>query len=438
MKIKRITLIIQSAVLLTLMGLGFSQTAYTKTPQAQNIIQSKIQSTIENATENPQLMQEVATLRKQGTSGLDKFLKNHAKELQNPSPQMRGALDKLCQQRDCYASKLYWYTDLEQAKAAAKASGKPILSLRLLGRLDQDLSCANSRFFRIALYPNAAISKELRDRFILHWQSVRPAPKITIDYGDGRKLERTITGNSIHYILDASGRPVDAIPGLYGTKAFLNRLQESQKFISKYNQMQGRDRDSYLRKYHEASIRSNEVRLGSDLKKLGIKNSPQLIESIRKSNATPNAGVAGNIAITKSRVELPVISRMQRNTPPEIIDRVTWDRIAQLYRNDVKLDQNSLALIQAKKFYSNDKSPNSLQRVVNNFETAMALDTVRNEYMLRTQINQWFIEGRDTNKLDSLNEKVYSQLFLTPSSDPWLGLLPVDTYSAIDNDGVSK
>ncbi|PAX56977.1 hypothetical protein [Brunnivagina elsteri] len=426
MKLKIITPIVQSAVMLTLIGFGFSPTAYTKN------------SKVENSVANSQLMQEVVTLRKQGASGLDKFLKNHAQELQKPSPQIREALDKLCQQRDCYASKLYWYTDLEQAKAAAKASGKPILSLRLLGRLDQDLSCANSRFFRVALYPNAAISQELRDRFILHWQSVRPAPKITIDYGDGRKLERTITGNSIHYILDASGRPIDAIPGLYGPNAFLSRLQISQKFASKYNQVANSDRNSYLQKYHQASIKSNEARLGMDLKKLGIANPPKLTESIRKSNATPNAAIAGRIAITKSRVELPVISRMEPSATPEIVDRATWDRIAQLYVNDVKLDQNSLALIQSKKFYSNNKSPNSLQRVVNNFETAMALDTVRNEYMLRTQINQWFVEGRDTNKLEQLNKKVYSQLFLTPNSDPWLGLLPSDTYSAIDNDGISK
>lgn len=145
-----------------------------------------------------------------------------------PSSALRIALDELCQQRDCYASRLYWYTDIEQAKAAARTSGKPILSLRLLGRLDQDLSCANSRFFRVALYPNVEISKLLQDRFVLHWQSVRPVPKVTIDFGDGRKLERTITGNSIHYILDASGRPIDAIPGLYSPKAFLRQLQQAE------------------------------------------------------------------------------------------------------------------------------------------------------------------------------------------------------------------
>jgi hypothetical protein len=62
----------------------------------------------------------------------------------------------------------------------------------------------------------------------LRWQSVRPIPKVTIDYGDGRKLERTLTGNSIHYILDSSARPIDAIPGLYGPSAFRSALVNAE------------------------------------------------------------------------------------------------------------------------------------------------------------------------------------------------------------------
>jgi hypothetical protein len=75
---------------------------------------------------------------------------------------------------------------------------------------------------------------------------------------------------------------------------------------------------------------------------------------------------------------------------------------------------------------------------VSNFETAIALDTVINEYMLHRQIHQWFVQGNQTSNLDALNEKVYAELFLTPSSDPWLGLAPDDVYSAIDNDGVNR
>src|SRR3954454_4201275 len=58
------------------------------------------------------------------------------------------ALDIACGQVECASSRLYWYTDGEAARPAAAASGRPILVLRLLGRLDEQLSCANSRYFR--------------------------------------------------------------------------------------------------------------------------------------------------------------------------------------------------------------------------------------------------------------------------------------------------
>lgn len=416
---------VNTVIAFTLISMGFSQTAYTQTP----------------ATGNTQLTQQVAELRSQGARGLEKFLNTYAQELKNPSPQMRQALDTLCQQRDCYASKLYWYTDLEQALAAAKASNKPILSLRLLGKLDQDLSCANSRFFRVALYPNTEISQFLRDRYILHWQSVRPVPKVTVDFGDGRKLERTLTGNSIHYILDSSGRPIDAIPGLYGPQAFLRQLITGEKAVKKYTISQGAVRESFLRNYHRQNLASIQRQWRADLAKLGIQNPPRLVEVPAGSDETPSAPMAGTLAVTKMRVESPLLQNM---TPAinnqaelrEITDYTTWQRIAKLYTADAKLDNNSVALIRSKRFQANN--PENLQRIVRNFETAMALDTIRNEYTLHSQIHQWFIQNNAATNVNVLNQKVYAELFLTPNSDPWLGLISSDSYSAIDNDGIRK
>jgi hypothetical protein len=172
----------------------------------------------------------ITRLREAGPEGLKALLHEHGTaidahhrgvEAGDPRAWRRlcHALDTVAGQYDSHATRLYWHTSLDTAKAAAKASGRPILSLRLLGRLDEECSCANSRFFRAVLYANADISKVLREQFVLHWQSVRPVPKVTIDFGDGRKLVRTLTGNSIHYVLDAHGHPVDALPGLYGPKA---------------------------------------------------------------------------------------------------------------------------------------------------------------------------------------------------------------------------
>ena len=154
---------------------------------------------------------------------LDAWIATHGTA---PSPM----LDALCAQKDAHTSLLYWFTDLGAAIAEARRTRRPILSLRLLGRLDHELSCANSRFFRKLLYPERRINQLLRKDFVLHWQSVRPVPHVTIDFGDGRLVERTITGNSVHVVLDPNGRAVDALPGLLAPDVFVDQLVEARGF----------------------------------------------------------------------------------------------------------------------------------------------------------------------------------------------------------------
>jgi hypothetical protein len=161
--------------------------------------------------------EEIAELRSKGPAGLKEFLDanavtvdglrwSHHLRVEPPGiVAFRASLDAVAKQRDASASGLFWYTDLEAAKAEAARTGRHILSLRLLGNLDEEYSCANSRFFRTALYANAVVSDHLREHYVLHWKSVRPAPLVTIDMGDGRRIKRTITGNSIHYALDSDG-----------------------------------------------------------------------------------------------------------------------------------------------------------------------------------------------------------------------------------------
>src|SRR6185436_7660677 len=91
-------------------------------------------------------------------------------------------------------------------------------------KLTDEYSCANSRFFRTVLYANQGVADLLRERFVLVWVSERPVPVVTIDYGDGRVLKRTLTGNSAHYVLDPQGRVVDALHGLFDPATFVRIL----------------------------------------------------------------------------------------------------------------------------------------------------------------------------------------------------------------------
>ena len=403
---------------LTIVGLFLFTAGASANSQSLSTTDAALRDLARQAIESEGAEADLAihTLRDAGPHGLEVLVETHAdfirqvresggvpsKERSEAWKRLVSALDAVGQQRDCYASRLYWYTDFEKAKAAAKAQGKPILSLRLLGKLDEEFSCANSRFFRTVLYANEEVSKTLRDRFILHWKSVRPVPKVTIDFGDGRKLERTITGNSIHYILDSDGQPVDALPGLYGPKAFLKGLSQAEQPAKESMMLAGKQRGESLRRYHLERLQSLKSAYAADLEKIG-------------------AGQAlGEDAI--------------------------WKKIAELRPQDSQLDAGSRSLMRAKSSTARDASRLSLSKAVVEdpllrqiavFQRTIGEDTVRNEYQLHRKLHEWFLDRAwwDDN-LQNLNEKVYAELFLTPASDPWLGLKPQNIYPALTDEGI--
>jgi hypothetical protein len=396
----------------------------------------------------------VERYRARGYAGIDEFLKTNGAELarlrsQTDSPrwqELSQTLDLICKQRDCEASQLYWYTDFDRAKQVAAATNKPILSLRMLGNLDEELSCANSRFFRITLYSNPEIAKLLRDKYVLHWQSVRPVPKITIDFGDGRKVQQTITGNSIHYILDKTGRPIDGLPGLYAPQAFKRHLDRGAEFVAKYHQLADRDRQNALDTYHQTQLTNLQANWKRDLDKLGV-NIP-LPTSIKSLNTPPTATEAGGVAVAKSAIESPIIQlsrAFDRRT--DVLKKATddplWVKLGELHQEDAILAENSRALIRRKQpqlasITARDKQNNAdpIPELVNKFQKLIAIDSIRNEYLLHSQIHQWLMGDRFPADIETLNTRVYDRLFLTPKSDRWLGLMPGDGYTGLDRDGI--
>ncbi len=184
---------------------------------------------------------------------------------------IRPVVEQVARQKDADLSGLYWYTDFDEAKRAAAESGKPIVSLRLLGQLNDELSCANSRFFRTVLYADDQIARTLRNSYVLHWQTVRPVPQITIDFGDGRTMHRTITGNSAHYMHDSEGRLVDVLPGLYGPRAFERWLGDAGQlaYQTSHGDFSDDQRAEHIRQYHASRITAIDGAWVADLQTLG-------------------------------------------------------------------------------------------------------------------------------------------------------------------------
>jgi hypothetical protein len=163
----------------------------------------------------------------------------------------------------------------------------------------------------------------------------------------------------------------------------------------------------------------------------------------------PPAAVAGMVAMGKGRLENPILAKTGIGAGGDdasletATDEAMWEKIAALHAEDARLDGKAKELMRAKvpadvaarltvcKAFVEDL----VVRMTRSFERSMALDTVKNEYRLHVRICQWLGAGAQPVQLRQLNERVYAELFLTPSSDSWLGLAPADAFSAIDGGG---
>lgn len=389
----------------------------------------------------PRAEQAIAALRAEGPAGLARLLEAHndAVHALNTDPlassnaaseRLRHAIDVVSGQRDGHASGLYFYDDLPRALAEARARHVPVLSLRLLGRLDEELSCANSRYFRTIVYSDESVATFLREHFVLHASTERPAPTITIDMGDGRTMVRTITGNSIHYVLDGNGRVVDALPGLYAPPQFVAALTAA---VGAFTRCNGAETERYgdcLTTTHRMALADLEQRWLVQRSAAGANSLPEWQAFTRRDDrrvvgpGAPSARQAMAETMSKMSVEAALLDSFVRTRTPEPYEGINWPRL--VGRADFALSARSLALVRLKN-HSEDVRSIALELARN----AVA-DGLRNEFVMHRRIHEWLAAAQTPIELAPLNTRVYAELFLTPASDPWLGLRAADVWDAIE------
>lgn len=383
----------------------------------------------------------IKNLRTMGKDGLDALFQTYSAEIGKFSAtgettdewkRIAFALDSVAMQKDVYASNLYWFTDLEEAKKQANAKNKPILTLRLLGNLNEEFSCANSRFFRALLYSNSEVSKYLRENYVLHWKSVRPAPKVTIDFGDGRRIERTITGNSIHYILDENGEIIDALPGLYAPTDFLKYLTKGKELNTTIDALP-KDKKAV------AILRHRRVMFNEIVGKRNQSVAAAKVTLTEPKDSTTAPDVAPR-AVTKMVSEASILNRISddfsRFEPQINLD--DWRKLAKLYAGATKFDDASVSFIKRQNKQT-DLTDAQFTSLLTNLVNYVALDTTRNDFLFHTKLYEMLNQRRaEPLELESFNSRVYAELFKTPDSDKWLGLYNTDVYTALDGNGIVK
>jgi hypothetical protein len=358
---------------------------------------------------------------------------------------LAAQIDAVSHQKYATVSRLFWYTDLASARTAAREQGRPILHLRMLGNLDEDLSCANSRLFRATLYANQDVSRFLRERFILSWSSERPAPRVTIDYGDGRTLERTTTGNSAHYILDEEGSVLDVLPGLYAATAFLRELEGSLTLAAQARGKSGDQRANLIAAYHNERL----IAIKRDWERLtaSIPGAAQLLTQARVESPLAAAQLA---TVSKAAIELKELRAIAKELTPAALPEnqvEMWSAAGRaLYGigdpnvpTPRVLDAASRALV----VRLHNEVPRELRAtgsrldaIIARLEQTIVADSALNQLRLRPQIAREMVRRGGRADFATLNAWIYAEVFRSPKQDEWLGLLPRNVFTGLPGDGV--
>lgn len=383
----------------------------------------------------PHSSEQIYEYRSAGIDGVFQFVFDYHALLNSDDPlvskEWHRTLDQISGQKDSYYSRLFWLSDLDEAKLEAKIQNKPILYLRMLGKLTEDLSCANSRMFRTLLYTDERVQEIMREEYVLCWGSERPVPQVTIDFGDGRQIKTTITGNSIHYILDTLGQPIDGIPGMNSPEYFSDQLQQAKNLFLEMESLEGSMKSDLIQKYHEEQ--AEQIAMWGMSSWIQVGMAPAPVEEI--GLVLPEFRTT-----SKGLYELPILALLDPWTYEMNLPMLNQERWIALARNDKRIPsfgRNALDLIKLKnpgKYRNAEKWTILLDNVSSN----VGIETVRNIASMKYVLHTWFADPAQDKDLEVFNERVYSELFATPASDPWLGFMSSEAYSALDNDGIRR
>ena len=137
--------------------------------------------------------------------------------------------------------------------------------------------------------------------------------------------------------------------------------------------------------------------------------------------------MAAPLTVSKREDEAPLLTAIGRQPlPPQESSAV--GTLLLTPRWAAKLSPESRALVTAR---APATVRTDLDSALLRMENRLAEDGLRNEAFLHRAIHQQLARADGLSTWEDLNAWVYESLFLTPASDPWLGLAPTELVGAL-------
>lgn len=169
------------------------------------------------------------------------------------------------------------------------------------------------------LLSNPKFSEVVKNQALLSWEMVRAVPKVNIDFGNGKKLTRTLVGNTVLYVCSPDGTVTDAFPGVYRVDELMptlaSAISQAKNSWATRDKIAVQDQATYYARQQMALIVNREFNR--------INTSKMAIESPILAALNPESkAIYDNMLATtagKSMVESPILAGtgIETEAPPE-------------------------------------------------------------------------------------------------------------------------
>lgn len=101
------------------------------------------------------------------------------------------------------------------------------------------------------MFSDDQVAAVINESFEPVWQSLRPVPRVTIDFGNGTVVKRTLHGNVATYVCTPDGQVLDILPGIYEAATYTRELR---RLAQQFHQWQrpGVDSAALWQAYHRS------------------------------------------------------------------------------------------------------------------------------------------------------------------------------------------
>lgn len=249
------------------------------------------------------------------------------------------------------------------------------------------------------LFSNDQVVWMIHESFEPVWESVRPVPILTLDFGNGHTITRTLHGNVVTSVCTADGKTLDALPGLYETKTFVEQLNQLWLLHGWLEKKPAAERESAWRDYHHTQ-------------------SAALMKNLPPGQFTA-------MDFSKDRIERSA-KRLMINFVPPNTEKVTPDKKE---APQAKADRGKgLVEFPAKALLTGSRSTEGAARPDRDQDVSqwkeLVQDTQMNETLRRLAIHVKFSSGAPSAPA-GLTRWLYADVLHADLDDPYLGLGPL-------------